>query len=74
MALFAAIATAIPNGQLMLSEGEEEDDHHSGVGGHSTPIRPAYPRTQYTHYTSTPRVNAGDFSQPSSGKNSKQVN
>ena len=51
-----AIATAVPNGHLVGPDGP-------------TPIRPVYPRTQCnTQYSSTPRVNAGDLSQPSSGK------
>ena len=56
---FSAIATAIPNGHL--------------IGNDVLPMRPVYPRTQYTNsipphpYSSTPRVNAGDLSQPSSG-------
>ncbi len=56
---FQAIATAVPNGHLM--------------GNDVLPMRPLYPRTQYTNniplhqYSSTPRVNAADLSQPSSG-------
>jgi len=50
-----AIAMAVPNGQV--SAGEDMQG------------RPVYPRTQYSmQYASTPRVHAGDVSQPNSGR------
>ena len=56
-----ATATAIPNGHL------NSEKMVTVVA--PTPIRPVYSRTPYQgHYTSTPRVNAGDLSQPSSGR------
>lgn len=71
--LYTAIATAIPNGHLLVSGRSYEDGGEDDVDMplvQPTPIRPPYPRTQYqSQYTttSTPRVNAGDLSQPSSG-------
>ncbi|XP_074661525.1 neogenin-like [Tubulanus polymorphus] len=57
-----AIATTIPNGHIS-----------DGGGGGPIPMRPVYPRTQYnTGYGSTPRVHAGDMSQPSSGPQSPE--
>jgi len=54
-----AIATAVPNGHIGGPENAVNP----------TPIRPVYPRTQYTsQYTSTPRVNAGDVTAPPPGK------
>ena len=54
--LAVATVTAIPNGSILGSES-------------SIPtVRPVYPRTQYTMpYASTPRVNAAELTQPSSG-------
>lgn len=55
-----ATVTAMPNGHVI----QVVDPQQGGV-----PMRPVYPRTQYnTQYSSTPRVHAGDVSQPSSSK------
>ena len=66
---FSAIATAITNGHLTIGGPDNPP-----VIVNPTPIRPMHPRAQYPpQYSSTPRVNAGDISQPSSGQYSNQA-
>ncbi|XP_064644883.1 neogenin-like isoform X4 [Lineus longissimus] len=56
-----ATATAIPNGHIIDSGG-------SLLSSTTMPVRPMYPRTQYSaqYNNPPPRVHAGDISQPSS--------